>query len=96
MTIYRWTGSAFAAGVIGVALASLPPATAHAGGLAEAAELEAARANARAGGPTSERDKELLTRYGCLSGTDSDFCRKLEGRPENGRAVKRGTRPRAY
>ena len=40
------------------------PATA--GGLGEAAELEHARANARAGGPISERDAELLERYGCL------------------------------
>ncbi|MGE0023648.1 MAG: hypothetical protein AB7S70_08470 [Hyphomicrobium sp.] len=41
-------------------------------------ELEAARANARAGGPVSERDAELLERYGCLSGTNSAFCRSLE------------------
>lgn len=47
-------------------------------GLGEAGELENARANARAGGPVSERDKELLERHGCLSGTDSAFCRKLE------------------
>ncbi len=32
-------------------------------------ELEHARANARAGGPVSERDAELLDRYGALSGT---------------------------
>lgn len=32
-------------------------------------ELESARANARAGGPLSERDRELLERYGALSGT---------------------------
>lgn len=32
-------------------------------------EVEAARANARAGGPVSERDAELLDRYGALSGT---------------------------
>jgi hypothetical protein len=51
-----------------------------AGGLGEAGELEHARANARAGGPISERDAELLERYGCLSGTDNDFCRKLENR----------------
>ena len=49
-------------------------------GLGEAGELEAARANARAGGPVSERDAELLERYGCLSGTDSAFCRRLEQR----------------
>ncbi len=41
-------------------------------------EVEAARANARAGGPVSERDAELLERYGCLSGTNSAFCRDLE------------------
>lgn len=32
-------------------------------------EVEGARANARAGGPVSERDAELLDRYGALSGT---------------------------
>jgi hypothetical protein len=32
-------------------------------------EVENARANARAGGPVSERDAELLDRYGALSGT---------------------------
>ncbi len=36
---------------------------------AEAGELQAARLNALAGGPLSERDKELLERYGCESGT---------------------------
>jgi hypothetical protein len=49
-------------------------APAYAAGLTEAAELEAARANARAGGPNSERDAELLSRYGCSSGTRSVFC----------------------
>lgn len=48
---------------------------AQAAGLAESAEVEAARANARAGGPVSERDAELLNRYGCSSGTRSHFCR---------------------
>ncbi|WP_295559186.1 hypothetical protein [uncultured Hyphomicrobium sp.] len=43
-------------------------------------ELEAARANARAGGPVSERDAELLERYGCLSGTKSAFCQQLSQR----------------
>ncbi|MBX9927123.1 MAG: hypothetical protein K2Y05_12260 [Hyphomicrobiaceae bacterium] len=78
------------AAVLVLATVSVP---ASARGLGEAGELEAARANARAGGPNSERDKELLSRYGCLSGTNSDFCRKLEGRP-----VKRtsGKRPRQY
>lgn len=40
-------------------------------------EVEAARANARAGGPTNARDAELLERYGCLSGTRSRFCQRL-------------------
>lgn len=52
------------------------PAPAH--GLAEAGELEHARANARAGGPLSDRDKELLDRWGCLSGTRSSFCIERE------------------
>jgi len=49
-------------------------------GLGEAGELEHARANARAGGPISDRDAELLERYGCLSGTNSAFCRRLSHR----------------
>jgi hypothetical protein len=43
-------------------------------------ELEHARANARAGGPVSERDAELLERYGCLSGTKNAFCEGLRKR----------------
>lgn len=42
-------------------------------------EVEAARANARAGGPTNARDAELLDRYGCLSGTRSAFCERQSG-----------------
>jgi hypothetical protein len=57
--------------------------SAHALGLGEAGELEHARANARAGGPLSDRDAELLERYGCLSGTDSAFCRRLSQRTWN-------------
>lgn len=53
-------------------LASLLPATA--GGLTEAGELYAAQLNALAGGPIGARDKELLRRYGCLSGTRNSFC----------------------
>jgi hypothetical protein len=52
-------------------------------------ELEAARANARAGGPVSGRDAELLERYGCLSGTNSDFCRKLSARDNPKPRVKK-------
>jgi hypothetical protein len=43
-------------------------------------DVEAARANARAGGPTNARDAELLDRYGCLSGTRSAFCEARERR----------------
>ncbi|MFA5949353.1 MAG: hypothetical protein WC807_03625 [Hyphomicrobium sp.] len=75
----------------GVALLTvMSPATAM--GLGEAGELEAARANARAGGPVSERDKELLERWGCLSGTNSAFCRRLEHR--DGRHYQRSSRRR--
>lgn len=52
-------------------------------------ELEAARANARAGGPVSGRDAELLERYGCLSGTNSDFCRRLSARDNPTYRVKK-------
>ncbi len=63
-----------------VALAAQANAPSAKAGLAEAAELESARANARAGGPVSDRDAELLDRYGCLSGTDSPACRRGEVR----------------
>lgn len=59
------------------ALVAFGPADAQAGAYWE---LEAARANARAGGPVSDRDAELLERYGCLSGTESAFCKKLSER----------------
>ena len=51
-----------------------------------------ARANARAGGPISAYDADLLERYGCLSGTRSAFCRKLskrKGRARGGYARMR-------
>jgi hypothetical protein len=54
--------------------AVLPYGAAVAGGLVEAGELEHARANARAGGPVSEQDADLLKRYGCTSGTNSPAC----------------------
>ena len=50
-----------------VVLGASTPAAALGGG--EAGDLQAARLNALAGGPLSERDKELLERYGCESGT---------------------------
>lgn len=52
-------------------LAAASPARA---GIGEAGEVEAARANARAGGPVSEHQVYLLERYGCLSGTDNPVC----------------------
>jgi hypothetical protein len=68
---------------------------ASAGGMLEAAELEHARANARAGGPVSERDAEFLERYGCSSGTRSRFCERLQyGHASAYRAERR--RHRAY
>ena len=39
-------------------------------------EVESARANARAGGPVSEHDAELLQRWGCLSGTRNPVCER--------------------
>lgn len=69
---------------IAVGLCALAvPGPARALGLGEAGELEHARANARAGGPLSDRDAELLERYGCLSGTNSAFCRRLSHRTWN-------------
>jgi hypothetical protein len=68
---------AFVAAVAAGALSFMAmPQPASARGLGDAGELEHARANARAGGPVSERDAELLDRYGCLSGTRSAFCQR--------------------
>ena len=39
-------------------------------------EVESARVNARAGGPVSEHDAELLERWGCLSGTRNPVCER--------------------
>jgi hypothetical protein len=70
-----------AAGLL-VLATSVPAA---AGGLAETGELEAARANARAGGPVSERDAELLERWGRLSGTRNPFCERTAASTTIGR-----------
>lgn len=40
-------------------------------------EVENARANARAGGPVSSFDAELLDRWGCLSGSRSAYCKRI-------------------
>jgi hypothetical protein len=68
--------SLFAVGGLTLLLLSQPAAAF--GGLTEAGELEHARANARAGGPVSERDAELLERWGCTSGTQNEFCERLD------------------
>ena len=76
-----------------VLLANSP---AFARGLGEAAEAEAARMHARAGGPTNYRDAELLFRYGCRASTDSAYCyeneqrRRGHGRSHNHRKHHRG------
>ncbi len=70
MTIAKWAALAT------VAVIAAAPTTVAANSYWE---VEAARANARAGGPTNARDAELLERYGCLSGTRSGFCERLAG-----------------
>jgi hypothetical protein len=40
-------------------------------------DVASARANARAGGPISADDAELLEHWGCLSGTKSAFCKRI-------------------
>jgi len=74
--MYRVVLTVFA--TILVSLVHVGPASAGLGG--EAAELVNARANARAGGPLSARDRELLERWGCLSGSRSAFCQALSNR----------------
>ena len=59
-------------------------------GLGEAAEAEAARMNAKAGGPTNYRDAELLERYGCRDSRDSQFCREREVRRRHQARFLRG------
>ena len=45
-------------------------------------DVEHARMNALAGGPTNAYDADLLKRYGCYSGTRSAFCQELAHRRE--------------
>lgn len=61
--------------VIGMLAMSLP-VSAHMGG-GDAMGVEVARANARAGGPISDHDKDLLERYGCQADDDNAYCRRL-------------------
>ncbi len=58
-------------------LALVAPGVVAAHGLGGAAEVEHARMNALAGGPTNEYDAWLLERYGCYSGTRNAFCQGL-------------------
>ena len=55
----------------------------------EVQEVEAARANARAGGPTNALDAWHLERWGCLSGSRSAFCQQLSHRGKVGYRVAR-------
>jgi hypothetical protein len=70
-----------------VALAASGPAVAR--GVVGAAEVEHARMNALAGGPTNAHDAELLERYGCYSGTRSAFCQGLAHPQRQYRARRR-------
>ena len=72
--MYRILAAAFGLTMLA---GSLP---ASAGGGMLGAEIERAWANARAGGPVSDHDKELLERIGCPSGIDNAFCKQLEKR----------------
>lgn len=40
-------------------------------------EVAGAQANARAGGPVSAYDRDLLARWGCESGTQSVYCQQI-------------------
>ena len=53
-----------------------------------------ARGNARAGGPVSEYDRELLGRWGCESGTRSAYCQQIKHGATTGsyRAYRRRVR----
>lgn len=73
----RLSAAAIGAGVLAVLAASGASAD-------NAWEVENARANARAGGPISAYDAELLDRWGCLSGTRSAFCRHIRGGATSG------------
>ncbi len=64
--------------------------------IGEAAEAEAARHHAQAGGPVNDRDRDLLARYGCFSDTTGAFCSKLAGRPAGYERPARHPRRRAH
>jgi hypothetical protein len=55
-------------------------------------DVEHARMNALAGGPTNEYDAWILERYGCLSGTNSPVCHPHAYRAHWYRARRRAHR----
>lgn len=57
-------------------------------------DVENARGNARAGGPVSAYDAELLDRWGCLSGTRSAFCQQIRHGANSGWYNAQRRRPR--
>ena len=61
-------------------LVALGPASVHAQTIFE---VENARANARAGGPTSQNQADILKRWGCESGTKSPACNHNRGSTKN-------------
>ena len=62
-------------------LLALAPASVHADSIWD---VENARGNARAGGPTNAHDAELLDRWGCLSGSRSAYCRRIQNGANSG------------
>lgn len=70
-----------------LALVALAASPAYA--IGEAAEAEAARHHARAGGPINERDRDLLRRYGCFAPSSNQYCAALSGQSEGGRPSRR-------
>lgn len=59
-------------------------------------EVENARGNARAGGPVSANDAELLDRWGCLSGTRGAFCQRIRHGANSGWYHNERRRPRRH
>jgi len=63
-------------------LAGFAPVDARADNMWDVAN---ARANARAGGPVSDYDRELLGRWGCLSGSRNAYCKRIRYGANSGR-----------
>jgi hypothetical protein len=54
-----------------------------------AREIEMARVNAKDPGPLSDRDKELLRRWGCYSDSKNEFCKALGSGNQTAYSAKR-------